>query len=120
MKTYPIVPVPKPRMTQSDRWKKRPVVMRYFAFKDEIKKHGVELPLRGAHVIFVIPMPKSWSKKKKESMVDQYHQQTPDIDNLFKALADAIFESDADICDVRISKIWGNEGKIRINHKKEG
>ena len=114
VKIYPIVPVPKPRMTRSDRWKKRPAVMKYWAFKDEIKKYGVTLPLIGAHVIFVMPMPKSWTKGKKRSLMGEYHQQTPDVDNLFKALADAIFESDADICDVRITKIWGNEGGIII------
>ena len=114
MKAYPITPVGKPRMTQRDKWKKRPTVQRYYAFKDQVRLHRVELPLRGAHVIFVIPMPKSWTKGKKRSLMGEYHQQTPDVDNLFKALADAIFESDADICDVRITKIWGNEGAIII------
>jgi len=41
---YNINPVPKPRMTQSDKWKKRPPVLRYFAFKDECRIHDVEIP----------------------------------------------------------------------------
>ncbi|HHE6457291.1 TPA: RusA family crossover junction endodeoxyribonuclease, partial [Proteus mirabilis] len=34
MKVFNIEPVPKPRMTQADKWKKRPPVLKYFAFKD--------------------------------------------------------------------------------------
>lgn len=37
---YPIVPVPKPRMTQRDKWQKRPAVMRYRAFCDEVRAKG--------------------------------------------------------------------------------
>ena len=32
---YDITPVPKPRQTQRDKWKRRDVVMRYRAFADE-------------------------------------------------------------------------------------
>ena len=38
---YKIKPVPKPRMTQRDAWDKRPCVLRYRAFKDEVRKWGV-------------------------------------------------------------------------------
>ncbi len=86
MKEYAITPVPKPRMTQRDKWKKRPVVLRYHAFKDEVRAAGVELEESGQHIIFVLPMPKSWSKKKQREMVGKPHQQKPDKDNLEKAL----------------------------------
>ena len=33
-----IQPVAKPRMTRSDRWKKRPVVLKYWQFKDALKE----------------------------------------------------------------------------------
>jgi len=111
---YPITPVAKPRMTQRDKWAKRPIVEQYFKFKDIIKSYKVHLPEMYAHVIFVLPMPKSWSDKKKSEMCYQPHQQRPDVDNLFKALADAIYIDDSHIADVRISKEWGYEGAIII------
>lgn len=42
------------------------------------------------------------------------HQQKPDKDNLEKALLDAIFEDDCRIWDGRVSKVWGETGKIII------
>ena len=114
MKAYPITPVGKPRMTQRDKWKKRPIVQRYYAFKDQVRLHRVSLDYRDNHVIFVLPMPKSWPKGKRKSFMGTHHQQRPDVDNLFKALADCIFKDDSHISDVRITKIWGNEGAIII------
>ena len=61
-------------------------------------------------------MPKSWSKKKKAEYLDEYHRQVPDVDNLFKALADAIYEDDSAICDVRIRKIWAEVGAVVIEY----
>ena len=72
---YDITPVPKPRQTQADKWKKRPAVMRYRAFADEVRLKKVYLPTERARVIFHIPMPKSWSKKKKTALNHYYHQQ---------------------------------------------
>ena len=111
---YSITPTPKPRMTQRDKWKKRPATLKYFAFKDECRLKGVYLPKCGAHITFVIPMPKSWSKKKKESQNNSAHQQRPDVDNLLKALMDAVYGEDCGVYDVRISKYWGINGKIIV------
>lgn len=41
MISYPLTPVPKPRMTKSDAWRKRPCVMRYWAFKDKVRELGI-------------------------------------------------------------------------------
>ena len=114
VKTYPITPVPKPRQTQSDRWKQRPAVMRYRAFCDEVRLRGVTVQESGSHVVFVLPMPKSWSKKKQIEMIGMPHRQTPDIDNLCKALLDALFSNDAHIHDIHVGKLWGEFGEIRI------
>jgi len=113
--TYIITPIPKPRMTQRDKWKQRPSVMRYRAFKDQVRDHRVTLPTSGAHIIFHIPMPKSWSKKKRRDMRGQGHQQTPDLDNLLKALKDALFDDDSHIWDYKASKVWALEGAIIIS-----
>lgn len=101
-------------MTQRDKWAKRPSVQRYFAFRDEVQLRGVRLPEAGAHVAFVMPMPKSWSKQKREIMQGQPHQQKPDIDNLAKALLDAVFADDCRVWDARWSKVWGEQGEIIV------
>lgn len=111
---YQINPVAKPRMTQADRWKKRPPVVRYHEFKDQVRANKVELSESGLEIIFEIPMPKSWSKKKKAQMNGQAHQQRPDLDNLLKALFDAVYTEDCQIWSYRASKFWAYQGSITI------
>ncbi|WP_249021952.1 RusA family crossover junction endodeoxyribonuclease [Kluyvera ascorbata] len=113
-KVFNITPLGKPRMTRADKWKKRPEVLRYRAFCDEVRLNNVSLPESGYHVIFVLPMPPSWSKKKRSLMDGKPHQQKPDKDNLEKALLDAIFGEDSHIWDGRVTKIWGETGKMII------
>jgi len=111
---YPINPMPKPRMTRADKWKQRPAVMKYRAYKDEIRLRGVSVPEASAHITFVIPMPASWSKKKRQSMNGMPHRQRPDIDNLHKGLLDALFTEDCQVWDHWITKVWGEHGAIII------
>ena len=117
MKIYGITPNTKPRMTRSDKWKQRPCVMKYRAFKDEVRLNKVELP-HSYHVIFAMPMPGSWSKKKRATMDKQPHRQTPDKDNLEKALLDAIYGDDSHVWDGRVTKIWGKIGQIIVKEIK--
>lgn len=119
MPEYIIDPVGKPRMTRADKWKQRPPVMRYRMFCDEARLHDIRVPEAGAHITYVLPMPKSWSKKKRALMAGKPHQQKPDVDNLTKALLDALFDDDAHIWDVRASKIWGETGMIIIENTGE-
>lgn len=116
---YPITPVPKPRMTRRDHWKKRPCVVRYFGFKDKVRSFGITLPGGGCHVIFRLPMPKSWCMKKRRAMDGEPHLLRPDADNLCKALLDAIFEDDACIWDIRVTKLWSEAGAIDIGGSTE-
>jgi Holliday junction resolvase RusA-like endonuclease len=111
-------PIGKPRMTQRDRWAKRPVVLRYFAFCDEVRQQwqshrGVQLPER-IQLIFYLPMPSSWSKRKKEDMRSQPHQQRPDIDNLVKAVLDALYPDDSIVYAVQAEKYWDDKGAIMV------
>lgn len=106
-----------PRMTRSDRWKKRPIVVSYFAFKDEVrlKANLMGYKLSGVlDILFVVPMPKSWSKKKKREMYLTKHEQTPDRDNYLKAFQDAFNEDDSFVWDGRTTKIWGEKPYIII------
>jgi len=115
LKIYNIKPVPKCRMTRSDKWKKRSCVLRYFDFCDKVRKAGIDLPDHGATILFTIPMPKNWSKKKRKSMDEKPHQQTPDLDNLLKALFDAVHKEDKQIWHYgSVMKVWGEVGSITI------
>lgn len=114
----PIPPYPKPRMTQSDKWKKRKCVVNYFLWKDSINQ-AINQELSPAFkIIFTVPMPESWSKKKRAAMIGQPHQQRPDLDNYLKAFLDATLNEDGHIWNVHASKIWGEQGTIRLEEIK--
>lgn len=118
-----IKPEPKPRMTRKDSWQKRPSVMRYWAFCNELrlKVGNYKLPAQ-VEIEFYIPVFKSYSKKKRKKLIGQPHQQTPDIDNYLKAVLDALTDDDSYIYDLRGIKFWcarGNE-KIIIRHYDAG
>ena len=90
--TLNIVPVAKPRMTQSDKWKKRPATEKYWKYKDDLKLLCFLCrwqPKDDLDVKFVLPMPNSWSERKKKKMDGQPHKQRPDLDNLIKGFKDA-------------------------------
>ena len=111
---YPIIPVAKPWQTAADRWKQRPAVLRYRAFADEVRAAGVKVPESGATVIFRLPMPTSWSMKKRQKMNGMPHKQKPDADNLLKSVLDAVYASDAHVWDIRVIKLWADEGSIEV------
>ncbi len=107
----------KPRMTQSDKWNKRKCVLVYRAFCDELRLKTKGFELSGNYKIsFYLPMPKSWSKKKRELMNETPHQQKPDLDNLVKSINDALLEEDGIVYRLDASKWWGYEGKIIIQN----
>ena len=102
-------------MTRADAWKKRPVVLRYRAFRDEVRAHRVVFG-NGDRVTLWMPMPASWSEAKRVRQDGQPHQQRPDIDNLLKALMDAIYEDDAGIWHIGgAQKRWARDGAIEIH-----
>lgn len=117
--TLNVDPCPKPRMTRSDRWKQRPVVARYWKFKDDINRlfTGQLTPI--VNVNFYLSMPKSWSNKKKLMMDGKPHQQKPDVDNLIKSLFDSLLEDDSFIYRVNAGKYWASKGYIEIVLEKE-
>jgi len=108
-------------MTRADRWKKRPCVLRYFEFADKMKLRSKQVGCELGHVLsctFILPMPKSWSKKKRAEMDGKPHQQRPDLDNLLKALKDSLLDEDCVVWKYEeIEKRWGDLGKIIIKEK---
>ena len=114
-----ITPNTKPRMTRSDKWKKRPCVLKYRAFCDELRLQAKiqRFSFSGNYKIcFYFEMPASWSKKKKEAMRGTPHEQTPDLDNLLKAVNDALLEQDKIVYRFEAAKWWGESSKIVIQN----
>ena len=122
-----VAPFAKPRMTQRDRWAKRQIVKDYFAFRDTVKQEIERLlalqnnddknkSWEELDIVFFIPMPISWSKKKRSEMAGTPHKQRPDLDNYIKGLLDALLEEDCKVWRVSARKIWvDTEGCITIN-----
>lgn len=105
--------MPAPRMTRSDKWKKRPVVMRYFAFRDQVETAKIQLQ-SPCKITFYISMPDSWSKRKRSDFNGKPHMNKPDVDNLLKALLDSVFEDDAHMWSVSVEKFWAEKGAITV------
>jgi len=110
-------PFPSPRMVRSDKWAKRPVVVKYFQWRKDFvllckQQHYT---LSGILTItFVIEMPRSWGKKTKEVFDGRPHKQRPDLDNLTKSVMDAFGMEDGFVWKINTEKYWGRKGTIII------
>ena len=107
----------KPRMTRRDAWKKRPVIERYYEYKDKLKEAARKAkyaPSDRLDIMFSIRMPNSWSNKKKQEMLNKPHKQRPDIDNLLKGFMDILLEEDSHIWHVNATKYWGLDNEIFV------
>ena len=118
-----ITPKPKPRMTQRDKYMKLQsnTVKTYFEWCNAVKvlllQQGLrQIPDEVSKLYFFMPMPKSWSKKMRKEMEGQLHKQTPDLDNMLKALLDAMNKDDKSFSHVRngFGKIWSESAGILI------
>lgn len=62
--------------------------------------------------------PPSWSKKKTEAHLNRPHTQTPDLDNICKAICDGLnriaFADDKQIAEMNIRKFWGPASKTVV------
>lgn len=110
-----IEPIGKPRMTQRDKWKKRPVVMRYRAYADALRLNyrGPLSPTRVSWKAY-FTLPPSWSKAKKLAMAGTFHQAKPDRDNVDKGILDALFAKDQCIAFGTLAKYWDDGKGARI------
>jgi len=114
---FNVVPVPAPRMVRSDKYKRRPCVVRYFNFRNalvlqaNVQKYVLSSPLI---ITFYVEMPASWSRQKKSLMLGTPHTSKPDLDNLIKAFMDALSASDQNIYCIHASKCWSVSNKIIV------
>jgi Holliday junction resolvase RusA-like endonuclease len=65
-----------------------------------------------------MPMPKSWSRKKRVAQNFSPKMSMPDLSNLTKAFEDGLLKQDNAIWDYRVSKYWyaGEKGYIEIEY----
>lgn len=114
--TYRGLPIGKPRMTHSDSWKKRPCVLVYRKFCDDIRAQAGPLPIGpdGVIVSAFSPMAASWNEKKKQAMAGKPQRFKPDYDNIAKAVGDALFEEDCCIWIGATLKFWCRQGEERL------
>lgn len=130
-----IEPMGAVRMTNRGKWV-NPAAKRYLAYKDAVgwqakKQAKLEMPLQTAvrikEITFIFPIPKSGrisytlngKRKTKKVSSGDYHTAKPDIDNLFKGVADSLngimWEDDGLICEVgKQRKVYGLRPGIEI------
>jgi len=123
--TICIAPVSKPRQTRRDKWldPPRPCVAEYRAFADKLRlacaASRITIPHAGLSLTFHIAMPASWSQRRKREMRGQPHQQKPDIDNLTKAVLDALVPDDSVIWSLdKLEKRWADTAAITFGYTK--
>ncbi len=114
---HPIPPCSAPRQCRKDAWDPSPHVRRYRTFRDDVAKLGVKLPADFYHIVFLLPMPKSWSNKRRREMNLTPHTSRPDKNNLEKALEDAVyrFGDDAHIWNSHSTKVWHYTGGMIVS-----
>lgn len=124
---FKITPQTNVRSTQGDRIyfriprsKLRPAGLKRLLRLERYNQYKIDLlalakqqrfihPEQGGHLIFYIPVPKTWKKYKKEQMHMQLHLSRPDWDNLAKAWCDSLMKEDKCIADIRVTKKWVNQ-----------
>lgn len=106
----------KPRMTQRDKWQKRPVVLRYREYCDRIRAAVKLDPAWDCYAVEVaayLPMPKSWSKKERAAKLGQIMRAKPDWDNIGKSVGDALFKEDSLLAGGTVWKFWTDDTHAR-------
>lgn len=116
-----IVPMGYVRRTRADAWKKREVVLHYYAYLDELRLKFRNFNLGNSFEIkFGLPFPESYSQKKRKELLGRPHQLKPDLDNLIKAFSDGLRGSgeynDSRIYNFAASKVWDEKGFIEIKN----
>lgn len=72
----------------------------------ESKRRGFVIPPSGLNLTFYLPLPNSWSKKKKREYHGTLCQGRYDIDNMIKAFFDSLVSEDKFIANISATKRW--------------
>lgn len=125
---FDIIPMGAPRMSSSDRWKTNPnhldpdkrqreIVTKYFRYKDNLILQANQMNFKLGKfldAVFILPMPDSWSEKKKIKYNATLCEVKPDTDNIIKGICDTFRKNDSDISKKHAEKRWGYVGSIII------
>jgi Holliday junction resolvase RusA-like endonuclease len=125
---FDVVPMGKPRMTQSDKWKtdpnhpdplkrKREVVHRYHQLQNRVREQAEKMKFvlgKTFEAVFFVPLPNSWSDKKKSELVGMPCEEKPDIDNYTKFFLDTMAKEDKSVWNIKAEKRWAYYGSIII------
>ncbi len=125
---FDVIPMGAVRMSQSDKWKTNPkhtdpnkrqrqVVTEYFDFKTKIKAQAEEMKFllpEVLDIVFLIPMPFTWSEKKKVKHNKTKVMKRPDLDNLVKAFMDALSVEDGYVWKITAEKRYSFNGSILV------
>ena len=69
-------------------------------------------------------VPRSYSKRRKATMLQSAHVQKPDADNVLKLVMDALsgiaYTEDAKVHEARVRKVWGSEASVWVWLALEG
>ena len=98
------------------------MVLKWRAWADEIRlacAYEEFVPGNELVMEFYIPIPKSWSKKKKAEHLGKPHRMATrnDLDNLIKAVMDALIKDDGCVHYLKAEKFWSEEGKIKLGNR---
>ena len=120
-------PVAKPRMTRRDKWAKRTCVVKYREWCSRVRALADGNIPNAADIqrldwIAYFEPAASWPKKRRREAMGQQHRQTPDRDNIDKAVLDALFpkkqntktNNDSMIARGMLEKYWDWEPRIVI------
>ena len=120
-------PVPKPRMTQRDKWKKRPCVVRYREYADLVrstaKEKGIDIP-PAEHVIEYVVRAyfepaSSWPKYKRLEALGCRMRQKPDGSNILKTIEDVLWKDDEKLGDGRVERWWDDNERMELEIEYE-
>jgi Holliday junction resolvase RusA-like endonuclease len=107
-------------MTRRDKWPPhRKCVAKYWKFKDELvtqcKEKGFVLSDK-IYMEFHLPMPISWSKKKRVDLLGEPHFSKPDLDNMIKSVGDCLKKDDQTIHEITAKKFWSEESILVLKN----
>lgn len=104
-------------MTRKDKFVKRDVTDRYWAWCDEARIAATGAPQKkitddvfGIVIFAHFQLPESWSEKKKMLHYGRLDRGCADADNVLKACMDALFAQDKTIAIAQAHKFWCEEG----------
>ncbi|MCM3141695.1 RusA family crossover junction endodeoxyribonuclease [Brevibacillus sp. MER 51] len=122
---FNVSPMGAVRTTQRQKWVD-PRAKKYYAYKQEIAGSAASQSTVGQptpsplalKMVFVMPIPESWSKKKRWDALNKAHMTKPDLDNLIKGCTDAlngvVWQDDKQIIAVEATKVYGFEPRIEL------